>query len=347
VRAGALIDAPCGIALPISYGDPAAEHRAVREAVGAVDRSHYGVLEVTGKDRVSFLQGMLTSDIQALAPGQGCGAAFLDAHGKVQMLLSVLALSDRLLVIVPTGLAAKLRDALDRFLFSERVDMRDASDESAMFLLAGPRAPELVERLTGVGLPVAPWHHTESMAGGISVRVVRGAGETGATEAWLLGRREDGAALWDAILAAGARPVGLTALDVLRVEAGTPWLGHDVDETTLLPEIPTEGLVSPTKGCYIGQEVVVRVRDRGHVNRRLTGLILDGDVVPRPGAAVAADGKEIGRITSAVRSFALGRPIALGFVRREHWVPGTPVVVRDGEREMSARVAGLPFVSCA
>lgn len=345
VRAGAVIAAPCGVDLPISYGDPAAEHRAVRAAVGVIDRSHYGVVEVTGKDRVSFLNGMLTNDVKRLQPGQGCGAAFLDAHGKVQMLLSVLALEDRLLLIVPPGTGGRMQEALEKFHFAERLEIRDSGEEWAIFLLAGPETPRAVERLTGAALPASQWEHAEAKAGGIVVRVVRGSGETGATEAWLMARREEGAALWEAILAAGVHPVGLTALDALRVEAGTPWLGHDVDETVLLPEVPCESLVSYTKGCYIGQELVVRVRDRGHVNRHLTGLTLEGETVPRAGAPIRAEGKDIGRVTSAVHSFALGRPIALGFVRREHAAPGSPVVVADDGRETPARVTALPFVT--
>jgi folate-binding protein YgfZ len=177
------------------------------------------------------------------------------------------------------------------------------------------------------------------------VRLVRGGGETGSSEVWILAGRDDGAAIWRAIVGAGVQPVGVTALDALRVEAGTPWLGHDADDTVLLPEIPFQQLVSYTKGCYIGQEVVVRIRDRGHVNRLLTGLTLDGDRPPRAGAVVVAhDGKEIGRITSAVHSFALERPIALGLVRREHAVPGSVVSVRSDSGDLPARVTALPFV---
>ncbi len=288
---------------------------------------------------------MLTNDVMGLAAGQGCAAAFLDAHGKVQMLLSLLVLSDRLVLIVPTGQAAKLREALDRYLFSERVDMRDASDESAMFVLAGPDTLSSAERFGAGALPASAWGHADVTVDGVAARLVRGGGETGETEAWLIGPREHGATLWEAILAAGVKPVGLTALDVLRVEAGTPWFGHDVDETVLLPEIPAAHLVSATKGCYIGQEIVVRVRDRGHVNRLLTGLAFEGERVPRAGAPVIVDGGDIGRVTSAVRSFALGRPIAFAFVRREHATPGTGVTVRDGEHDLVARVAALPFVT--
>jgi folate-binding protein YgfZ len=344
LAAGAVIEAPCGWDLPLSYGDPRAEHRAVRSAVGVIDRPAVGVLELTGPDRASFLNGMVSNDVKRLGPGQGCAAAFLDARGRVQTLLAILAEADRHLVILPGGGAAKTQATLEKFHFAERLEIHDASEEYQTILLAGPGTADLVERL-GVGpLPGAPWAHAEVTVAGRRTRLVRGGGETGETEAWFLGRRDAGAALWQAIAAAGARPVGFVALDVLRVEAGTPWAGHDADDSTLLPEIPCEPLVAPGKGCYIGQEVVVRIRDRGHVNRRLTGLTLAGESVPRPGARVLAEGREVGGVTSPVWSFSLERPIALAFVRREQAGPGTEVVVADDAGPAPARVTALPFV---
>jgi folate-binding protein YgfZ len=128
------------------------------------------------------------------------------------------------------------------------------------------------------------------------------------------------------------------------VEGGEPVFGIDVDETVLLPELRREDLISYTKGCYIGQELVARVKYRGHVNRALAGLRLEGEMVPRPGAPVVAEGKEIGRLTSSVRSLALGLPIALGYLRREYLEPGTPVAVGADDPLIPARVAALPFV---
>ena len=113
----------------------------------------------------------------------------------------------------------------------------------------------------------------------------------------------------------------------------------------ILPETRLEALVSYTKGCYIGQEMVARVKYRGHVNRALSGLVIEGERVPGAGARSWWTGKEVGRVTSAVRSLALGRPIALGYVRREHFEPGTAVTVVDGDGEQPARVAALPFVA--
>jgi aminomethyltransferase len=118
-----------------------------------------------------------------------------------------------------------------------------------------------------------------------------------------------------------------------------------VDDSVILPETRLDALVSYTKGCYIGQETVARVKYRGHVNRALSGLLIEGERVPGEGAQVTVDGKEVGRVTSAVRSIALGRPIALGYVRREHFEPGTAVTVVDGAGEQPARIAALPFVA--
>jgi folate-binding protein YgfZ len=146
-----------------------------------------------------------------------------------------------------------------------------------------------------------------------------------------------------ALAAAGARPVGFTAWESLRIEAGTAVLGRDVDDTVLLPEIPFEPLVSYTKGCYVGQEVVVRIRDRGHVNRHLRGLLVEAQVAPPAGSAVVAAGEDVGRVTSATWSIGLERPIALALVRRQHAQPGTRVTVGRADSGVPAAVSALPF----
>jgi folate-binding protein YgfZ len=143
--------------------------------------------------------------------------------------------------------------------------------------------------------------------------------------------------------AAGATPVGADALEMLRIEAGTPRFPSDIGPAVLLPEVPFDTLVSHTKGCYPGQEVVVRIRDRGHVNRHLRGLVLDGETVPAPGSEVVAGDAAIGAVTSATRSIDLGRPIALAMVRRQHAEPGTVVGVRVDGHMVSATVSALPF----
>ena len=340
--AGAVFVSPCDVELADSYGDAAAEYAAVRHGVGLIDHGNLGVLEVTGRDRASFLHAMLSNDVKALGPGQGCQAAFLDIHGKVQTLLLVWALEDRILVVTPGGGAAATNEMLDRYLFSEKAYFRDATGELSLLLLAGPEAPALAERLTGTRPPDTPWSNTIARLGAIETRLVRGGGETGEAEVWLVTAAAEGPRVWEAAIAAGARPVGLRAHESLRIEAGTPYLGHDVDESVLLPEIPLEPWVSYTKGCYIGQEVVVRIRDRGHVNRHLRGLIFDGETLP-PHGAVLAEGTEVGRVTSVAWSFGLKRPIGLAFLRRQHAEPGTAEAVRADAATIPALVSALPF----
>jgi len=154
----------------------------------------------------------------------------------------------------------------------------------------------------------------------------------------------DASTVSDAIVrGAGVGLVGPEAFEALRIEAGTPLFGRDVDDTVLLPEIPFESLLSHTKGCYPGQEVVVRIRDRGHVNRTLRGLVLEGGDVPPADAEVVLDDADIGKVTSAVWSVGLERPIALAFVRRQHAEPGTRVSVRYDGHVTAASVSALPF----
>jgi folate-binding protein YgfZ len=321
------------------------EYEAVRHGVGLVDRRAWGVLEATGRDRATFLNALLSNDVKSLAPGQGCPATLLDVHGKVQVVLVVWVLDDRILLITPPGAVATTLEALDRYLFSEKVELRDASEDWALFMLAGPQAPARVEELTGGALETRAWSSVVASVDGVGVRLVRGGGETGEPEVWIAAPAAEGERVWKALTAAGTTVVGADALETLRIEAGTPRFPVDIGPAVLLPEVPFETLVSYTKGCYPGQEVVVRIRDRGHVNRHLRGLVLDGDTVPPAGSEVVADDAAIGAVTSATRSPGLGRPIALAMVRRQHAEPGSIVGVRVGDRVVSATVRALPFTS--
>jgi folate-binding protein YgfZ len=326
----------------VTHSDALTEYRAARDAVAVVERSDLGLVEVTGRDRAKFLHALLSNDVAALQPGRGCAAALLDVHGKVQVTLVVLALDDRVLLLTPPGMGESTVAALDHYLFAEKVVLEDVTGRDALLMLAGPSAAETAKRLTGAAPAEVPWSHAAGSLDGVAARVVTGGGETGLSETWIVVPAAARDLAWKAVLDAGARSLGAGALESLRVEAGTPRFGADVDPTVLLPEIPSAHLVSHTKGCYPGQEVVVRIRDRGHVNRQLRGLLLEGDAVPAPGAEVVADGAVVGQVTSATRSLGLGRPIALAFVRRQHG-PGARVEVRAGAATLPATVSELPF----
>jgi folate-binding protein YgfZ len=322
---------------------PSEEYALVRRQVGLLDRSDFGVLELTGRDRASFLHALVSNEIKALGPGQGCAATLLDIHGKVQVVLFVWVADDRIFVVTPPAMAAKTAEALDHYLFSEKVAIEDVSREYALFVLAGPAARETTARLAGATPPDSPWSHVAAKLGETPIRLVSGARETGEAEVWIMCPSGEATKVRKMLVGAGAAPIGHEAYESLRIEAGTPLFGHDVDESVLLSEIPFEHLLSHTKGCYPGQEVVVRIRDRGHVNRMLRGLAIDGDQVPAEGAEVLADDATIGKVTSAAPSFGLSRPIALAFVRRQHAEPGTRVSVRFSGTTVAATVSALPF----
>ena len=319
------------------------EYACVRSGVGLLDRGDFGVLELTGRDRATFLHALVSNEIKALGAGQGCAATLLDVHGKVQVVVFVWVADDRIFVVTPPAMAAKTAEALDHYLFSEKVAIEDVSREQALFVLAGPAARASVERLAGAVPPEKSWSHVAAKLGDTPVRLVSGGRETGEPEVWVMCALGDASKVRETLARAGAQPIGREAYESLRIEAGTPLYGHDVDESVMLPEIPFEDLLSHSKGCYPGQEVVVRIRDRGHVNRTLRGLALEGDQVPPQGAEVLLDDAAIGKVTSAAWSYGLSRPIALAFVRRQHAEPGTRVSVRFGGAAVAATVSALPF----
>ncbi len=315
----------------------------MRSGTGLLGRSTLGRLMMTGADRRTYLQGLLTNDIEALTPGTGCYAALLTAQGRMITDMRVVELGEAILIDLPGSLTESVLAHLERFVFSEDVQVRDVSGERSEIGLYGPTAASVV---TGVvkgsadlaalplfGSVVSQW------AGGDTI-VVRSdqAGVDGYDVVIDAGGADNFMA---ACRANGATDVDLEAAEIVRVEAGRPRFGIDMDTDTIPLEAGIEDrAISRTKGCYVGQEVIVRVIDRGHgrVARRLVGLQLSGKVLP--GTRVVAGEREVGRITSVVRSPAVGHWIALGYVQRDYTTAGTELT----SGEASAIVRELPFV---
>lgn len=327
-----------GVLLPARFGDdPGAEYAALRTGAAVIDLGFRTIVRATGEDRVGFLQGMLTNDIAGLRPGGGCAALLLTIQGRVTADLRIVALADALLLDVDVRAREEFVAALDKLIIADDVMLEDPAEPIALLGVEGPGAGGLVPDAAGLGA----WQHREATIAGVSVRVqqaseVRGAGFVVHVSA------RDAARVWDALVEAGGRPVGMEALEGRRVEVGVPRIGIDMDASTLALEVPVDEAISQTKGCYLGQEVVARGTARGHVNRRLVGLRLEGPVPP-PGAALVRDGKEVGRLTSVARSLGSDGHVALGFVRREHWEPGTELRVASGHAVTLARVADFPL----
>ncbi|MBI4518144.1 MAG: GIY-YIG nuclease family protein [Deltaproteobacteria bacterium] len=326
-----------GICLPRSFGAPEAEWRAVRHGAGVLDARNRQLLSLIGGDRVAFLHGMITNDVKRSTAGKGVYAALLTIQGRIVSDLYVYALADRLLLDVPAWRRQAVREALDHFIIADDVEFEE-TDLAPLLAIEGPDAADVLAAAAGQapGEP-APFDHSEITIAGVSARCVA-VSQTGEPGFRLLGRPGDAAELWRRLSAAGALPVGLDALNVLRLEAGIPWHGVDMDAETLVMETGLETAISFNKGCYLGQEVVERVAARGHVNRKLCGLVGDGEVPP-PGAPLLHHDREAGHLTSAAHSPALGRVIALGYVERTSWAPGT--VLRAGRQHLT--ITALPF----
>lgn len=304
------------------------------------DRSDRGLLRLTGKDRQTFLQGMVTNDVASLTPGSGCYAFLLDATGHVLADARVVCGDGYLLLDVEPGMAPFVADTLERYLIMEKVRIADVTEDTGRLLVGGTAAPGFLAEL-GVE-NTAAWGE----GGNATVPAVEGllAASTRLTPEPafdIYGPPDAVAEVASHLAAAGAVRIEPSLLEALRIEAGVPRFGVDIDARVLAPETGQRArAIHYRKGCYIGQEIVARIDARGHTNRSLAGLFvaeagIDADT------PIFAEGREVGRVTSSAVSPRLGRPIALGYLRHEFSEPGTAVTV-DGQE---ATVAALPFVA--
>lgn len=346
---GAILTDDRGMELPARFTDTQHEYQAVREKAGIIDLSFRVQVRMTGEDRSSFLQGMVSNDVQALKPGEGCPATLLTEQGRIVADLRIYALDNSLLLDVDARIKDKTIEALDRFIIADDVEMEDLGQQQTTLAVQGPLAAQVLEA-AGVTPNVAnDFQHLEATLATAPVRLVR-VNDTGTDGYEIHVPTEQIEAVWRVLLQAGeplgACPVGLTALNMLRIEAGIPWYGLDMDEDRIVLEVGMEQAISFNKGCYLGQEIVERASARGRVNRKLSGLVVhgDGETLPESGDKLFHDSKEIGWITSAVVSPRLGRPIALGYVRREHLDPGTQLQIDRNGTPMIAEVTALPFL---
>jgi folate-binding protein YgfZ len=322
-------------------------YQAARQRAAFMERSARGRLLVSGRDRASYLQGLLTNDTVALKTGEGCYAAYLTPQGRMISDLWVYELGDVILLSLPGDVKDTVLAKLDQFIFSEDVQLGDVTGTFGQVAVVGPEAARLVGSLlddSPVARLTALGEHG-NIRGSIAtqpaiVTRITDAGEPGFE---IYAERAEIGALKARLVEAGVVELDAETAEVLRVEAGVPEFHRDMDEETIPLEAGIESrAISLTKGCYVGQEVIIRVLHRGHgrVARKLVGLTLEGDAIPERGSIVTSDQKDVGEITSSVRSIALDRPIALAYLQRDFVAPGTQVSV-DGGR---AVVTQPPFL---
>ncbi len=343
-RRGATFGEINGREVVLHYGAPADEYAAARSAASLFDLSCRQMLRLTGEDRVSFLQGMVTNDVKKLPEWATAYAALLTTKGAMVADARILRRPGDLLLDVEPGYARPAKTFLEKYVISEEVEISDCTQELGLLRLIGPKVPLAIDDAWGPGIPEPAENRIERVEfegepvwiigsdvwKGLGVDLLTTRAKLPALLEWLL---ERGAA-------SGLHPAGFDALEILRVEAGVPRLGQDMDEHTIPLEANLVRAISYDKGCYIGQEVIARATFRGHVNRKLTGLVL-GTELPPPRAELSRGDKKVGWITSAVRSPSKERVIALGYVHRDSLEPGTALEVAG--YPAGAVVRALPF----
>ncbi|MBF8267705.1 MAG: folate-binding protein YgfZ [Dehalococcoidia bacterium] len=336
-RAGAIFASFDGWRLPKSYGKTADEYRAARKAIALADRSHFGRLRITGADGLDLLNRLSTNRLIGMRPGEGASTVLTTNQGRIIDLLLVINRGDGLLVLTSPQTPARVAEWIDLYTFGEDIAVADVTEETALLSLIGPGAGELLgPEASALGL----YGTAQVSLQGLQVPIIRtdAQGIAGYDLLTPASRAEE---VWEALLQAGAAPVGENALEMLRVEQGVPRYGRELGEDFNPLEAGLTSSISFDKGCYIGQEVVLRLNTYKKVQRHLKGIVLE-EGRPAPGARLEVDGKDVGFLTSVVESPLLGRTLALGYVRAAHAPAGQDIGVRSGEHLAPGKVLDLP-----
>ncbi len=301
-------------------------YQALRETAALLDVSGRGKVKATGEDRVRFLHAMLTNHVEQLQPGQGCYAFLLNAQGRVLADMDLFCFPSHFLLDTEPETREKLYSLLDNYIIADDVTLEDVTPRLATLAVEGPRA---AETLAAAGAPVPEGDHETTAWDGAVVAAVSLTGQPGFRIFVPAGEKESAI---QRLAAAGAVEATWQDAHIVRVENGRPRYGEDLTERYIPHETQVFRAVHFNKGCYVGQEIVERVRARGHVNRLLVRLRAAGNEAPEPGTALTAGGKEAGVLTSAAYSPALDAVAALGYVRAVH--------AKKGER---LEAGGLQF----
>jgi folate-binding protein YgfZ len=358
-RAGAKTGAWFGCALPDDWGDAREEQRFANESVALIDKNYRAYFTFTGPDRVRYLNAILTNNIKDLGNGQGVVSLLLNAQGRILAEIETFADGEKIFLVSYLMIRERLAEVLEKYIIMDDVSFSDDAEKFGTLALEGPRAAEVVKELTGVDLNSLPElgftdvnvssrtsegaaadkASTDNSQRAMRCRVVRrfAGGE-------FIVERDKVEALWDVLLQAtrrhGGGPMGYKALSAQRLVQGVPWFGYDFGEKQIPHEAGLESShISYTKGCYTGQEIVERVRSRGQVNRRRVELLFSGEGVPENGAELTVDGKTVGYVTRAARSWFPPDLLGMGYLSKEHrgagaqvqWSGGSATVVEFGD----------------
>jgi folate-binding protein YgfZ len=327
------------------FGDPQKEFEALRTGCGVYDLGYRAQISLTGSDRVRWLNGMVTNNIRDLQPGHGVYSFLLNPQGHILGDLYAYNRGESILVETDRSQVEKILGTFDHYIIMDDVEVKDLSEEMTALGIAGPRSREVLAA-AGIAVPeLQPLQIAEVKCtcncDCVSCSVVRGDDPSVQSyELWLA--PGDVKNTWDTLVQHGATPVGSEALELWRIASGIPAYRIDIRDRDLPQETEQARALNFNKGCYVGQEIVERIRSRGAVHRKFTAFVIEGEAAIAPGNKVMAGEKEVGEITSAA-SFALNgavKSVALGYVRREAGTPGREVSVNG----VNAKIAQPPLM---
>jgi aminomethyltransferase len=299
---------------------------------------------VTGAEAMMFLNGLVTNDIKTLSENRWMPAVFPNVQGRMLAAVRIARTTDGYLIDTESATHDRVLKTIERFTLAGDFKVTDLTDSTTMMTVQGKTAKEVVEKIESEANALDQNGAREIQWRDQPLTLMR-ATHTAEDGFDLIVPTENSTALWDNLVEARAHPTGYDAFEKLGIEAGIPRFGRDMDETNVVTETNLDDAISYTKGCYLGQEIIVRIKHRGHVAKKLSGLVFDSEVAIEPAAPVRSEaGAEIGRITSATFSPTLGRTVALAYVKFEFLNAGNTVKVVSASGPVAASVFGLPFV---
>jgi folate-binding protein YgfZ len=331
-----------GCRLPELFSGFEAEYRAAREHLALFDTNWHAIVQLTGPDRVRYLNAIVSNDIKSLGEGFGTLALLLNPQGHILAELEVYGLQDKLLVLSHASVRERTVATLDKFIIMDDVTLHDVTDEFGTIAVEGPRAGTVISELCGLALEGFSEHAiAEVKVAGVPCHLIRHShfGEPGAE---IVAPREHLGLVWralsGAVRALQGLPIGMRALNALRLEAGVAWFPEDFNDTVIPQEAALETThISFSKGCYTGQEIVERVRSRGQVNRRRVRLKFSAAEPPLALTLLrtrGAEARDVGTVTSSGFSVAACCAIGMGYVRREHNSVGSLLDCDGGTAEV-------------
>jgi folate-binding protein YgfZ len=324
------------------FSDVTAELDALRTGAGVYDLGWRAKIIVTGPDRVRWMNGMVTNNIQDLPESQGVYCFLLNVQGRIQGDMYVYNRGEHLLIDTDVSQKERLLGIFDKYIIMDDVEVTDASERLAAIGVRGPLSQDVLKKAGAAVEGLGPLQLQDRVVDGLGISVVRGEREQiCAYELWMA--PENAAPVWEKLVAAGAKPIGTEALELARIAAGVPRYGQDIRERDLPQETEQNQALHFRKGCYVGQEIVERIHSRGQVHRKFTGFVFSGKT-PAPGSKLQSGGKDIGEITSVASVPARDGAqilVALGYIRRELGTPGAEVEAGG----VTGKVANLPIES--